>query len=245
MSSESVPSQLDTSNLPKHVAIIMDGNGRWARARNLPNSEGHKAGIDPLRSVIETCGELAIPALTVFAFSSENWQRPEKEVSALMNLFVESLTREIDELNEKSVQLRVIGRRNQFKPELLERMAYCENLTKDNKRLVLTIAVDYGGRWDIAQATQKIAQQCLNGEITPDQINEQSLGGFISNADLPEPDLCIRTGGESRISNFLLWQFAYTELLVNEILWPDYGREVFIKDLKEYAERERRFGQSG
>ncbi len=231
--------------LPKHVAIIMDGNGRWARARNLSNSEGHKAGIEPLRSVIECCGEIGIEALTVFAFSSENWARPDEEVSNLMSLFVESLTREIDELHEKSVQLRVIGRRDQFSSDLCERMAYCEDLTKNNSRLILTIAVDYGGRWDIAQAAQALAKEVKDGKLSPENVDEELLGTRISNADVPEPDICIRTGGEYRISNFLLWQFAYTEFIVSESLWPDYGRDVFIEDLKQFGNRERRFGQSG
>lgn len=233
------------ARLPAHVAIIMDGNGRWARARNLMNSDGHKAGIEPLRGIIEACAELGISALTVFAFSSENWQRPEQEVNALMSLFVESLAQEIDELNEKSVALRVIGRRDQFQPELIERMNYCENITKKNKRLILTIAVDYGGRWDIVEAAKSLASKCLEDKLQLSDINEQLFSETVCNGDLPDPDLCIRTGGEYRISNFLLWQFAYTELLVNDCLWPDYSRERFIEDLAVFSERERRFGQSG
>ncbi len=233
------------AKLPQHVAIIMDGNGRWARARNLKNSDGHKAGIEPLRCIIETCAELGIPALTVFAFSSENWQRPEQEVQALMGLFIESLTREIQELNEKSVALRVIGRRDQFQPELVERMNYCEQLTRNNKRLTLTIAVDYGGRWDIVQAAKNVAQQCVDGKLKASEVTEELFSDLLCNADLPDPDLCIRTGGDYRISNFLLWQFAYTELLVNDCLWPDYTREKFLRDLEVFSDRERRFGQSG
>lgn len=238
-------SSSDHPRLPKHVAIIMDGNGRWARARNLSNSEGHRAGIEPLRGIIEACAELGVSALTVFAFSSENWQRPDQEVKALMNLFVESLTSEIDELHKKSVALRVIGRRDQFQTDLLERMRYCEQLTKQNERLTLTIAVDYGGRWDIVQAAKLIAERCVEGKLVPSEIDEPLFASLISNSDLPDPDLCIRTGGEYRISNFLLWQFAYTELLINECLWPDYTREKFVDDLKIFSDRERRFGQSG
>lgn len=231
--------------LPQHVAIIMDGNGRWARARNLPNSEGHKAGILPLRLIIEKCGELGIPALTVFAFSSENWQRPDDEVNSLMSLFVECLTREIDDLHQKSVQLRVIGGREKFSADLKERMAYCEQLTANNKRLVFTIAVDYGGRWDIAQASKHVAQLAVSGNLLVEDIDEFLLDKYMSNADLPEPDICIRTGGEYRISNFLLWQFAYTEFIVNDCLWPDYSVDKFSEDLQRFTKRERRFGQSG
>jgi undecaprenyl diphosphate synthase len=234
-----------TQNLPVHVAIIMDGNGRWARARNLSNSDGHRAGLAPLRSVIEYCGEVNIPALTVFAFSSENWQRPDDEVSALMNLFVESLTGEIDDLHEKGVQLRLIGARDKFTPELLKKMDYCEQLTASNSHLVFTIAIDYGGRWDIAQAAKSLAQKVQTGKLDADDINETLLAEHICNSDLPEPDICIRTGGEYRISNFLLWQFAYTEFVVNECLWPEYSREIFEQDLKVFTDRERRFGQSG
>jgi len=229
--------------LPKHLAIIMDGNGRWARTRNLPTSEGHKAGILPLRLIIEKCGELGIPALTVFAFSSENWQRPDEEVNALMSLFVECLTREIDDLHAKSVQLRVIGGREKFSADLKERMAYCENLTANNTRLVFTIAVDYGGRWDITQATKVLAQEVADGKLSPDDINEDLLGQHMANSDITEPDLCIRTGGEYRISNFLLWQFAYTEFVVNDCLWPDYSLDKFMQDLTNYTERDRRFGK--
>jgi len=231
--------------LPQHIAIIMDGNGRWARARNLPNSEGNKAGILPLRLIIERCGELGIPALTVFAFSSENWQRPDDEVNALMSLFVECLTREIDDLHAKSVQLRVIGGRDKFSPDLKERMAYWERLTENNSRLVFTIAVDYGGRWDITQAAKNLAQSVAEGKLAVEDINESMLGNNMMNSDLPEPDICIRTGGEYRISNFLLWQFAYTEFIVNECLWPDYSLDKFTHDLKRFTERDRRFGQSG
>lgn len=231
--------------LPRHVAVIMDGNGRWARQRNLSNSHGHKAGIEPLRTVIGSCVELGVQALTAFAFSSENWKRPDDEVNTLMNLFLESLASEIDELHEKSVQLRLIGARDKFRPELLERIHYCQQLTQDNTKLVLSIAVDYGGRWDISEASKKLARDVISGDVDPDEIDEHVLGAYISNSDLPDPDLCIRTGGEYRISNFLLWQFAYTELLVNDVLWPDYTRELFIKDLQTFVERERRFGQSG
>lgn len=236
---------MSSDALPQHVAIIMDGNGRWARARNLANSEGHKAGILPLRAIIEKCGELGIPALTVFAFSSENWQRPDDEVSALMSLFVECLTREIDNLHEKSVQLRVIGGREKFSQNLQERMRYCEQLTANNTRLVFTIAVDYGGRWDITQAAKHLAAKVALGELLVEDIDEQMLDQYMCNADLVEPDICIRTGGEYRISNFLLWQFAYTEFIVNDCLWPDYSLDKFSQDLQRYTQRERRFGQSG
>jgi len=231
--------------IPKHVAVIMDGNGRWARQRNLSNSYGHKAGIEPLRTVLETCAELGIEALTAFAFSSENWKRPEEEVKGIMSLFLDALEKEIDELNKKAIQFRIIGARDKFSPELKKRMLYCEDLTKDNQRMVMTIAVDYGGRWDITEAARKLAADVKAGKLEPEDIDEALLSENVANSDLPDPDLCIRTGGESRISNFLLWQFAYTEIIVNDILWPDYSREIFLKDLEIFAERERRFGQSG
>lgn len=238
-------SKQTSKHLPEHVAIIMDGNGRWARARNLPNSDGHRAGLAPLRSVIEYCGETDIPALTVFAFSSENWQRPDDEVSSLMSLFVESLTREIDDLHAKGVQLRLIGARDKFSADLLQRMDYCEQLTSSNSHLVFTIAIDYGGRWDIAKAAKALAHEVQLGKLNADDIDEDLLAKQICNADLAEPDICIRTGGEYRISNFLLWQFAYTEFIINDCLWPEYTREIFEQDLKAFTERERRFGQSG
>jgi len=230
--------------LPKHVAIIMDGNGRWARAQGLKNSAGHKAGIEPLRNIIALSAAKGIQALTVFAFSSENWQRPDDEVSTLMNIFVESLTNEIDELHAKSVQLRIIGKREQFEQDLIERMVYCEQLTSKNKGLIFTIAVDYGGRWDIVNASKRLAQQVVEGKLSAAEIDETVFSRYLCNHDLPDPDLCIRTGGEYRISNFLLWQFAYTEFVVSDCLWPDFDSAAYEQALQEYTQRDRRFGQS-
>ena len=222
----------------------MDGNGRWARSQGLKNSAGHKAGIEPLRSIIEFSALKGIKALTVFAFSSENWQRPDDEVSTLMNIFVQSLTKEIDELHAKSVQLRIIGKREQFEQGLIERIDYCEQLTSNNDGLIFTIAVDYGGRWDIVNATKSLAQEVAEGKLSVAEIDENVFSRHLCNSDVVDPDLCIRTGGEYRISNFLLWQFAYTEFVVSDCLWPDFDCSRYQQALLEYAQRDRRFGQS-
>lgn len=230
--------------VPRHVAIIMDGNNRWAKKRSLPGASGHKAGVEQIRTILKSCEEHGVEVLTLFAFSSENWQRPSKEVDALMRLFKTYLQNEVDEINEKGVRLRVIGSRQRFSPELLKLIDHAERKTAANAERTLVIAADYGGQWDIAQAARRIASKVLAGELAIDAVNEQELARYISLSDLPAPDLCIRTGGDHRISNFLLWQFAYAELYFCEQFWPDFGRDDFNAALEDFSNRQRRFGKS-
>lgn len=228
--------------LPRHVAIVMDGNGRWAQARSQPRHAGHKAGVAAVRTVTERCARLGIEALTLFAFSSENWQRPRAEVSVLMELFLRTLEREVDRLARHNVRLRLIGDREQFSPRLQEQIQRGEERTASNTGLQLVIAASYGGRWDIAQAAARIAAEAAAGNLEPADVTPERLDGFISTAGLPEPDLFIRTGGERRISNFLLWQFAYTELYFTDVLWPDFREPELAAAFADFARRQRRFG---
>ncbi len=230
-------------NLPRHIAIVMDGNGRWAQSRRRPRSFGHQAGVKAAREVVRVCAERRIEALTLFAFSSENWNRPANEVSRLMDLFMRSLNREVDELHGNKVRLRFIGDLAAFSPDLRHGMILSERKTAANPGLNLSIAVNYGGRWDVAQAAQKLAKRVSQGELAPEQVDERSLQSEFALADLPSPDLLIRTGGEQRISNFLLWQLAYTELYFCETLWPDFGPAQLQLALDDYASRQRRFGR--
>ncbi|MEM9531729.1 MAG: polyprenyl diphosphate synthase [Pseudomonadota bacterium] len=229
-------------NLPHHIAIVMDGNGRWAERRRRPRTFGHQAGVKAARRIVEVCAERGICALTLFAFSSENWNRPAQEVNRLMDLFLRSLNREVGELHENNVRLRFIGDLTAFSPDLHAGMAKSEEKTQHNQGLNLSIAVNYGGRWDVAQAARKLAERVARGEMTPNGINEQSLMAEFSLADLPPPDLLIRTGGERRISNFLLWQLAYTELYFCDTLWPDFGPAQLQIALEDFSSRQRRFG---
>ncbi len=238
--------QADTTlSLPKHIAIIMDGNGRWAQQRGLPRFAGHKAGVEAVRDIVRECSVKQIKALTLFAFSSENWRRPKKEVSLLMDLFMMALDREVKKLHENNVQLRIIGDKSAFSDKLQKRINKAESLTKENTGLVLSIAANYGGQWDITQSVKQLAEKIQNGELKVEDINEEKISENMSLADLPEPDLFIRSGGEMRISNFLIWQLAYTELYFTEVLWPDFKREEFNKALKSFAGRQRRFGRTG
>jgi len=223
--------------LPRHVAIVMDGNGRWARRRGMPRELGHRQGQKAAKRIVQRCGQLGIQALTLFAFSSENWKRPAGEVGMLMSLLLESLASEVDELHRQGVQLRFIGDRAAFAPELQARMAAAEDLTRGNTGLVLVIALGYGGRWDVVQAARRVAAEARAGAL-----DEAGFGQRLALAGLPEPDLFIRTGGEQRISNFLLWDLAYTELWFTEALWPDFDAAAFDGALAWYAGRERRFG---
>lgn len=227
---------------PRHLAIIMDGNGRWAQQRRRPRSIGHRAGARAVNLCIDFCLDEGIQALTLFAFSSENWQRPSEEVGALMKLFMAALDREVDELHRRGVRLRFIGERSQFSEAIQQRMRAAEALTLGNSRLQLVVAASYGGRWDIAQAARRLAEDVAAGQLSPAQIDERALAGRLNLADLPEPDLFIRTGGDHRISNFLLWQLAYTELWFTETLWPDLDRGILGQALEDFARRERRFG---
>ena len=244
--SESIPVLSEIpQNLPRHIAIIMDGNGRWAERRGAPRFTGHKAGVEAVRNVVELCGELGIQALTLFAFSSENWRRPKKEVGLLMNLFITVLEREVSKLHNNKVQLRVVGDLTAFPVKLQTRIREAMATTAQNTGLVLNIAANYGGKWDITQAVQIIAQRVAEGSIKPADIDEAMIAGALTMNDLPEPDLFIRTGGEQRISNFLIWQLAYSELYFTNALWPDFDRAELIKALQSFASRQRRFGQTG
>lgn len=229
--------------VPNHIAIIMDGNGRWAQARGMPRTAGHRAGIEPVRMCVRECVRHGVDALTLFAFSSENWRRPEAEVTTLMGLFVEALDSEIDELHTEGVRLRFIGDRTLHSMRLQRRLAEAEQLTEANRRLKLQVAVSYGGRWDIVQAARRLAQACLSGSMTVNEISESGLAAELQLGDVRDPDLFIRTGGDQRVSNFLLWNLAYTELHFCEALWPDFSVAEFEAAIGDYAMRERRFGR--
>ncbi len=231
--------------LPRHVAIILDGNGRWAEQRNLPRFAGHRAGVETVRSILQLSGELGIQVLTLFAFSSENWRRPKKEVGLLMDLFISALEKEVRKLHKKEVQVRVIGDVTAFPEKLQRRIKETIALTENNQGLVLNIAANYGGKWDITQAVKKLAADVESGVLEVDSIEESSIESYLTMSDLPEPDLFIRTGGEQRISNFLIWQLAYTELYFTRILWPDFDREAYLDAVRSFASRQRRFGHTG
>jgi undecaprenyl diphosphate synthase len=228
----------------RHVAVIMDGNNRWAKARGLPGHEGHRAGVERVRDVIESCQRHQVEVVTLFAFSSENWQRPALEVSALMTLFATYIKKEAKALHERGVCLRVIGERGRFSARLQKRIADAEALTADNTAMTLVLAVDYGGRWDIVAASRKLAQQVDEGSLTVEEISEDLFEKNLCLADLPEPDLCIRTAGEQRISNFLLWQLAYSEFYFADCFWPDFDATAFDAAAEAYYQRQRRFGLS-
>lgn len=233
------------SATPQHVAVIMDGNGRWARSRGLPRIAGHRKGVERVRDMVTACVEKGVKHLTLFAFSSENWRRPAQEVQLLKDLFLAALEKEIRKLHKNNVRFRVIGDIGRFGEKIAARIQQSETLTQDNTALTLTIAANYGGRWDIAQACAELARRAMRGEIDPATITEESLEPFLSMAGVPEPDLFIRTGGEQRISNFLLWQLAYTEMYFTPVLWPDFDRTQFEQALVSYAGRQRRFGLTG
>lgn len=224
--------------VPRHIAIIMDGNGRWAKKRFLPRVAGHKRGLDAVRDTVKACSELGVEYLTLFAFSTENWRRPEEEVNFLMELFFVTLEREVERLHRNNIRLKVIGARHRLSQAIVERIDAAENLTAANSGLTLTIAADYGGRWDVLQAVNRL----LASGAT--HISEADIAAGLSTAYAPEPDLFIRTGGEQRISNFLLWQLAYSELYFTDLLWPDFGAEALSAALDSFAARERRFGRT-
>ena len=231
--------------LPRHVAIIMDGNGRWASQRRMPRIAGHRAGVSSVRATVEACGKLGIEVLTLFAFSSENWRRPQQEVGLLMELFLSALQHESKKLDDNNVKLQVIGDQSRFSDKLRQEIAKAERLTEGNTGLRLVVAANYGGRWDITQAAQRLAAEVESGSLEAHQISEEHLNRHLCLAGLPEPDLFIRTGGEQRISNFLLWQLAYTELYFTDVLWPDFDQTVFKQALDSFAGRQRRFGRTG
>ena len=229
-------------SVPKHVAIIMDGNGRWATKRFMPRVAGHSEGLEAVRKVVEECVKQNVEYLTLFAFSSENWRRPPEEVGFLMKLFLKSLRKEVTRLAENNIRLKMIGDLSRFGTAITDMVEFSEEKTKDCNRLTLTIAANYGGRWDILQAMQKAFAQ--NPHLDPESISEEWLTPHLSMANAPEPDLFIRTGGEQRVSNFLLWQLAYTELYFTDILWPDFDAAELQKAFLWYAQRERRFGRT-
>ena len=233
----------DAGAAPTHVAIIMDGNGRWAAARGLPRIAGHRAGAQAVRRTIEAAIRSGVRWLTIYAFSSENWRRPAEEVGSLMTLFIEALDREVAELDEKGVRLRFIGERRNLSVRLQSRIASAEERTAGNRGLALQVAVSYGGRWDIVKAAQILARECSSGSMLPEEITEERFAARLSLAGLPDVDLHIRTGGEQRISNFLLWQLAYAELWFSERLWPDFTAADLDDALSFFASRERRFGR--
>ena len=234
-----------SDELPRHIAIIMDGNGRWARSRLLPRYVGHREGVKSVRRMVEACIDYHIEVLTLFAFSSENWRRPDEEVGLIMDLFVQTLKKEVASLNRNGVRLRFIGEREAFSEKLRRLINEAEQETAANTRLDLVVAANYGGQWDITQAVRKLAERVQAGELSPQAITAGDLAAQVSLAELPPPDLFIRTGGERRISNFLLWQLAYTELYFTEVLWPAFGAQEFASALQWFAQRQRRFGQTG
>lgn len=228
--------------VPRHVAIIMDGNNRWAKRRGLPGAAGHRAGVEAIRAVLRTCRKNGVEVLTLFAFSSENWSRPSAEVAALMQLFSLYLNSEVKKLHEDGVRLHFIGRRDRLNPSLQKKMTEAEQLTAANTASHLVIAVDYGGQWDIVNAARELAQQVAKGELRPEQIDAELFDRHTALSDLPKPDLLIRTAGEQRISNFLLWQCAYTEFYFTDVFWPDFGEVEMLRALQAFGQRERRFG---
>ena len=230
--------------VPQHVAVIMDGNGRWAKQRSLPRHAGHRSGVGAVRRTVEHAAARGIGVLTLFAFSSENWRRPQDEVGRLMKLFLDALQREVDELHRNNVSLRFIGARQQLNAGLLEKIAAAEERTSANSGLVLNIAVAYGGRWDIVEAARKLAGMVARNEITPAEIDEDRFGAALALSGLPDPDLLIRTGGEKRVSNFLLWDIAYAEVHFADVLWPDFTAAELHKAFEFYAQRQRRFGRT-
>jgi len=235
----------ENKKIPEHIAIIMDGNGRWAQAQGKGRVAGHKAGVDSVRAVVQGARKAGVKALTLFAFSSENWQRPAKEVSVLMDLFMYVLTKEVKRLHKNDIRFQVVGDLSRFSDKLQKSIKKSELLTINNTGLVLSVAANYGGRWDIANAAKQLASQVQSNEIALEDINEDSLHEHTCLAELPALDLLIRTGGDYRISNFLLWQAAYAEFYFTEILWPDFNEEQFEKAIDVFDQRERRFGKTG
>ncbi len=232
-----------SGELPKHIAIIMDGNGRWAKSRGNIRSYGHKAGVDSVRDITEACAQIGVEYLTLYAFSTENWGRPKPEVNALLKLLVHSLRKEADNLNKNNIRLTTIGQLDRFPEVCKNELTEAIELTKDNDHLQLCLALSYSGRWDITEAVKKLAGQVKEGKLDPEEIDDQMISAHLSTAGIPDPDLIIRTSGEYRISNFLLWQLAYSELYITETYWPDFRREELYKAINAFQKRERRFGK--
>lgn len=234
--------QIALDRLPRHIAIIMDGNGRWAKKRALPRSLGHRAGVEALRKVVKACSKLRIEVLTVYAFSTENWKRPKDEVGALMSLLTEYLRKELAELHENNVVIRTAGRISDLPREAQQELENSIEKTKNNTGLILNLALNYGGRTEIIEAVKELSRDVLAGKLKIEEINEEQFNKVLYTRDLPDPDLLIRTSGEMRLSNFLLWQLAYTEIVVVKELWPDFGQETLLDAIKVYQKRDRRYG---
>jgi undecaprenyl diphosphate synthase len=231
-----------TGNIPEHIAIIMDGNGRWAKNRNLPRAAGHKRGVETVREMVQSCISLGVKYLTLYTFSTENWKRPQKEISMLMRLMVKSLQNETNELNQNNVKITSIGNTESLPKIVQKELEQAKKITENNTQLVLNLAISYSGRWEVIEAVKKIARDHANGLIKLSDIDEQLVSSKLNTGEMPDPDLMIRSGGEHRISNFLIWQIAYSELYVNNILWPDFKCKHLIEAIEDYQKRERRFG---
>lgn len=238
-------SQLPPEALPKHIAIIMDGNGRWAKAQGKPRVFGHKNGVSAVRKTISTAAKLGVQAITLFAFSSENWRRPEKEVGLLMELFIAALSTEVTKLHRNNLRLCVVGDLSRFSQRLQKKIAQAEEMTANNTGMVVNVAANYGGRWDITQAARQLAVQVESGELKAQDITEERIASHLMMSDLPDVDLLIRTSGERRISNFLLWQVAYAEMYFTPTYWPDFNEDSLIEAVSWFVDRERRFGCTG
>jgi len=243
-SDEKLQQELKKSGeIPKHIAIIMDGNGRWAKKRGLPRVAGHKRGVDTVKDIVEACAEIGVKYLTLYTFSTENWKRPKDEVSTLMRLLLNSLKVRVDELCENDIKLTTIGDTDALPYEVQKQLKADIERTKNNKKMVLNLALSYSGRWEILEAVKKISRAVEKGDIKADEINEQLFSKFLTTKDLPDPDLVIRTSGEFRVSNFLLWQIAYSEFVITEIYWPDFNRHHLYESIRAFQKRERRFGK--
>ncbi len=229
-------------DVPEHIAIIMDGNGRWAKKKKLPRVAGHKRGVETVRTMVQSCINLGVKYLTLYTFSTENWKRPQEEISTLMRLMVKSLKDETDELNINNVKITTIGNFSSLPHVVQKELEHAKLKTKDNNALILNLALSYSGRWEIVEATKKIAQSYKDGKINIDYIDENLISKNLSTADMPDPDLIIRSGGEHRISNFLIWQIAYSEIFVSNVLWPDFNCKNLVEAIEDYQHRERRFG---
>ncbi len=240
-----VDAAANSERRPRHIAIIMDGNGRWARRRLMPRMAGHRAGVGSVRSVVRACGQQGVEVLTLFAFSSENWRRPREEVGALMELFISALQREARELDRNNVRLHIVGERSALPERLQQQITVAEETTAGNTGLTLLIAANYGGRWDIAEAARRLARQVEAGTLSVDAVDESLLAGQMALNQWPDPDLFIRTGGERRISNFLIWQLAYAELYFTDTLWPDFDGQALGQAIEWFGGRQRRFGRTG
>ncbi len=245
MTMEETEEAVGVNGNPRHIAIIMDGNGRWAQKRFMPRVMGHREGVKTVRKIVEYCAEQKIEVLSLFAFSSENWRRPKSEVNMLMELFMATLQRQVDKLDKNDILLRIIGDKTAFSEKLQEKIIQAEIQTQDNKGLTLVIAANYGGRWDITQAVQRITEKISQGELDAHSISEDLINQHLTTAGLPEPDLFIRSGGEQRVSNFLLWQLAYTEFYFTQALWPDFDEQLLMQAINSFKSRQRRFGCTG